>query len=256
MAVNQHNNKCYSRVYTGDLSGVTLTVNGQPIQDNIGGDTVVGIKQLAPDPPDEDVFGNQYFNVVSRYVRSGLYNGQKDASGNIISDPKGGYTGNDNYVRCSSLPVLDASTGKLKGDPCGNPSGTEIPDGAVAPNTCSVFAKDAAAWDRKTMDVVNNKGVIVLPGSSVTNSEGVVVNGPAPHDAKRYGEYDANGNLTVKDFNNPTCAKQNPFTVLVPVDAGNLFFTYMNGDVILTIEGDTVTSAVNTTILVPEEEVV
>ena len=254
MAINQHNNKCYSRVYTGDLKDVTLTVNGQPIQDNIGGDTVVGITQLAQ-AIETDVFGNEYYNVVGRYVRSGLLNGQKDESGNIINDQKGGYKGNDDYIRCSYTPVLDGS-GNLKGDPCGNPSGTEIPEGAVAPNTCSIFEKDAAAWDRKTIDVVNNRGVIVAPGSSVTNSQGVVVNGPAPHDAKKYGEYDAGGVWITPDFSNDLCRPQNPFSVLVPVNAGGRIFTFMNGDLILTIEGDQVVSADNTIILVPEDEVV
>ena len=248
MAINQHSNQCYSKIYVNDTS----VPDGLITPEIVRGDSIsvkdLGVKQT-------DVFGNEYYDLISKYKRSGLLNGQKDSSGNIIVDDKGGYVGNDNYQRTSVKqtysPRADYPGFDYICEPCSTNGEISTPPG-VPPAACSVFLQQAGAWQRKTMDVVNGKGVIVLPGNSVTNSQGIVINGPAPHDAKKYGEYNDQGVWITGDYINIDCEPRNPFTVLVPVEAGGLEFTYMNGEFILTIEGDKVVSAPNTTILVED----
>lgn len=227
MAINQHNNKCYRKTYVNDTS----VPDGIITPEIVRGDTVpvgdLGVLET-------DVFGNNYYSLNSNYIK------RRVDGTPVTAQP---------YQRCSYQPVIDPSTGKLKGVPCNNPSGDPIPDDAVAPNTCSIFAPFAAAWDRKTIDCV-----IVPPKGSVTNSQGLVVKGPYEHDARTYGKYDTVNSIWITEsYENDLCEPRNPFTILVPVAAGGLEFTYMNGEIILTVEGDKVVSAPNTTILVPEE---
>lgn len=230
--MTQPTNKCYRKTYVNDTS----IPDGVITPEIVRGDTVpvtdLGIER-------EDAFGNKYYDLVKNYVRSGLYNGQKDSSGNIINQQTiPGATGNDNYIRCSYTPILDAN-GKLVGNPCVTTGAIPTPVPG-SPASCAIFLQDAEAWNRTndTCGPVTDR---------VEDADGRTLvakaNTPEP-----YVERDVDNELFVND-----CTPRNPFTVLVPVDAGGLTFTYMNGDFILTVEGDQVLSAPNTTILVAEE---
>ena len=223
--MTQPSNKCYKRVYVGDLAGSTITVNGTPIVNNINGDTVVGIDKIGAE--DTDAFGNRFFHI-DRYEKKTVDN---------QDTVQGLYIGRDHIT-------------KEHCDPCTNAGGTPIADPnttfctvfnqVILPGSTSILKNDIDThWVRRDVDC--------LPTTPrQLDSNNILV--PKANTPEFYIERNVDNELFVND-----CKPRNPFTILVPVDAGNLAFTYMNGDFILTIEGDTVTSATNTTILVPEE---
>ena len=220
--MTQPTNKCYKRVYVGDMAGSTLTVNGKPIVNNINGDTVVGIDQIGVE--DTDAFGNQFFHI-DRYVKKTVKN---------EDTVQGLYVGRDHITNTPCAP-------------CTNPGGTPITDPTNI--YCTVFEQEIIGtlvlknkidshWVRR------NDTCGAVTARSVIN--GIPV--PKANTPEAYIEHDVDNAPFIND-----CTPRNPFTILVPVAAGGLVFTYMNGDLILTVEGDTITSAVNTTIMVPEE---
>ena len=225
MAVTQHSNKCYTRVYVNDMKGnTTLTVNGKQIVngDYMGADTIritdIGVK-------DTDAFDNEFYHI-DRYNKTNVDN---------VDTVQGTYVGRDHIT---AKPCAE----------CTNPGGTPIPD----PTTvfCTIFRQTIIGTSVLKNDIDSNwvrrdKDCKLPTARQLDN--GIPVpksNLPLYHVARKVDN----------DFYiNDTCAKRSPFSILVPVDAGGLIFTYMNGDLILTVEGDQVTSAPNTTILVEEE---
>ena len=220
--MTQPTNKCYKRVYVGDMAGSALTVNGTPIVNNINGDTVVPIDKIGVE--DTDAFGNQFFHI-DRY--------NKKTSDNQDT-VQGLYVGRDHIT-------------KKPCDPCTNAGGTPIDDPLT--EFCTVFEQVIIGTSVLKNDIdghwVRHDKDNVLP-----TARQLVNNIPVPksNTPEAYVERDVENEIFIND-----CTPRNPFTILVPVAAGGLVFTYMNGDFILTVEGDTVVSATNTTILVPEE---
>lgn len=231
--MTQPTNKCYKRVYVNDMIGSTLTVNGKRIvnSDYMGADSIpitdLGILET-------DAFGNDFYSVVKNYQRCGTFNG---IDGQV--DILGPYTGNDNYKRTtfekikSGSPIYPGFEYICQQCTSTGPIPITVPP---SPASCSIFLKNAEAWNR-TNDTCG----------PVTNR--VLVNDipiPKANTPESYVEK----NVDNEPFDDNGCMTKSPFIVYVPAPAGGLAFTYMNGEFILTIEGDTVVSADNTTILV------
>jgi len=222
--MTQPSNKCYKRVYVGDLAGVNITVNGKPIVNNINGDTVVGIDKIGA--VDTDAFGNQFFHI-DRYQKKTVDN---------QDTVQGLYVGRDHVT-------------KKPCDPCTNPGGTPIADPSttfctvfnqvILPGSTAILKNDIDShWVRRDVDCK-------IPTARQVDANSIPL--PKSNTPEAYIEHDVDNKPFIND-----CSPRNPFTILVPVAAGGLYFTYMNGDFILTTEGDRVTSAPNTTILVEE----
>ena len=208
-------NKCYRRVYVHDIKG-GLVVGGKPVNDL---DSIQGT-DLA-DGESTDAFGNRFHNFTKGYVRTKSDCTPADPHADYIRttyektfSPRAEYPGFD-YV---CLPC--ATTGPIP---------TPVPD---SPDSCAFFLPDAGAWQRKD---ISNQLVI---GTTV----------PGLHEPMAYAEMDYDGD----PFDND-CNPRQPVSFFVPEPAGELLFTYIEGDYILTLQGDRVESELNTTILVESE---
>lgn len=228
----QPSNKCYKRIYNDTTAGVN-------------GNGVESIDDLAG-PVQTDVFGNEFRNITKKYVRVGTFHTPTNP------DIKGGYRGNQDYIRHSCIPITGTPSvtpphvGNLVGNPCANDSGDSVSSN-ISPDSCSIFEPDAAAWSRKSIDRVK---------APTTNSQGTIVSAPAAAEGRTVGYFDTmSGAWVTEPYSNDSC---DPITInfgLIAVNAGDLTFTYDNGDTIALIEGQNyhLQSESNTIILVPED---
>ena len=218
------NNRCYKRVYVGDMAGSTLTVNGKPIVNNIDGDTVVGFDVLDTVGAEDDVFGNSFHNVT-RYVRSTL--GEYDSNGKWVTKPAAPH---DDYKRCTYTPEL--VDGELKGVECANPTGDSI-SSFDSPLSCSKWIEPDSRllWIRHDKDC--------KPVDTDNPNQARSVYKQRDHIRTDYGRYE-NGKWVTKPTEFDNCIRVDNLTiVLAPTYVGDYEFTYENGVLIAREEGYT-----------------